>query len=114
MTEATQFLKAWKVLSIEVLTNGRGVEISFASEGREPVSIHTKRFAVGRRGARAAALAKFAAQAGYGDVEDLYSYITCLPRAFDGFLFHECQLSIAADNDASPTLRCLWPDEDAA
>jgi hypothetical protein len=114
MSEPSQFLKAWKVLSIEVLRENKGVEVTFGVEGREPIAFTTKRFGVGRRGAKSAALAKFAAHAGYGEVDFLYNYICALPTESDGFVFHECQLSIVADEVASPQLCCVWPDEDAA
>lgn len=68
-------LQPWKVRSIEILPNQRGAEVTFSVEGRDPMRFRTRRFGVGRRGAKSAALAKFAAQAGFGEVAVLYQYL---------------------------------------
>ena len=75
-----QFLKQWKVRSIEVLPENRAVQVIFGTEGNDSERFSTHRFGIGRRGARAAALARFASHAGFGDVEDLFSYVCALPR----------------------------------
>lgn len=82
--EMDQFLKGWKVRSIEVLPEKQGVEVIFQVEGHDPVRFRTRKFGIGRRGAKSAALAKFAAQAGYGSLEDVFTYVSGLPSDMVG------------------------------
>lgn len=112
MTE--QFLKPWKVTAIQVLPNKRGVEVTLCTEGRDPISFQTKRFAIGRRGAKSAALAKFASAAGYGDAEDLYLHVTSLPANWIGDVFFGSEVPNAFQPEPAPALRCVFPAEDAA
>jgi hypothetical protein len=111
MVEASQFMKSWKVRHIEVLPDNRGVEVEFGVEGRDPVRFRTKRFGIGRRGARSAALAKFASQAGFGEAEDLFHLIVSLPRKTVGRILWPGILTLTADTELPQTLGCVWPDE---
>ena len=103
-----QFLKGWKVRSIEVLPEKQGVEVIFQVEGHDPVRFRTRKFGIGRRGAKSAALAKFAAQAGYGTVEDVYTFVSGLPSDLVGGIFQTGPLGVEAE--APPALRCVWPE----
>ena len=103
-----QFLKGWKVRSIEVLPEKQGVEVTFQIEGHDPVQFRTRKFGIGRRGARSAALAKFAAQAGYGSVEEVFRYVSGLPGDMVGGIFQAGPLGQEADQPVS--LRCMWPE----
>lgn len=108
MNEASQFLGNWKVRAIEVLPDNRGVQVTMGVDGRDPINFRTRRFGVGRRGARAAALAKFCDQAGYGNAKELFDYFTTLPRTFVGNPF-----PFGPDKPrrkAPTTLRCVWPE----
>jgi len=114
MSGMGQFLKAWKVRSIEALPDNRGVEVTFGVEGRDPIRFRTRRFGIGKRGARSAALAKFAAQAGYGDAKFIYDYLRSLPRGMVGPIFAVDLLPLQeAPRDASIRLRCFWPTAEA-
>lgn len=110
MVEASQFMKPWKVRYIEVLPDNKGVEIEFGVEGRDPVRFRTRRFAVGKRRARAAALAKFASQAGFGDAEDLFHLILSMPRDTVGKILWPGMLAMNTDAESLPALGCVWPD----
>jgi hypothetical protein len=111
MNVAPKSPKAWIVRSIVVLPERRGVEVTFAVNGRDPVRFKTKRFGVGRRGARSAALAKFADQAGFGDAMKLYRYLCFLPPDFQGPIL----FGPLACKKAQPSkLRCVRPEENAA
>lgn len=46
-------------------------------------------FGIGRRRAKAAALARFAASAGFGDAWDIYRFVAGLPRTMTGVIFAE-------------------------
>src|SRR6185436_3136260 len=88
VSQLSQFLNAWKVRSIEVLPDNEGVEVEFVVEGHEPFRFRTRKFGIGKRGARSAALAKFASRAGYGEVEELFRHIVSLPRDTVGGIFY--------------------------
>lgn len=111
MNETAQFLSSWKVRAIEVLPDNKGVEIEFGVEGRDPIRFRTRRFGIGKRGARSAALAKFASQAGYGVVEDIFRYVSGLPLHLVGDLFPEGPFGSDPEIITVPTLTCVWPDE---
>ena len=106
-----QFLKGWKVRSIEVLPEKRGVEVTFQTEGNE-FRFRTRKFGIGRRGVRSAALARFAAQAGYGSVEEVFRYVSGLPGDMVGGIFQAGPLGL--ETEEPPTLRCVWPEEAVA
>jgi hypothetical protein len=110
--EMDQFLRGWKVRSIEVLPEKRGVEVTFQTEGHDPVRFRTRKFGIGRRGVRSAALAKFAAQAGYGSVEDVFRYVSGLPSDMVGGIFQTGPLGLEAAQP--PVLHCVWPEEAVA
>ncbi len=111
MVEASQFMKPWKVRYIEVLPDNKGVQVEFGVDGRDPVRFRTKRFGIGRRGARSAALAKFASQAGFGVVEDLFHLIVSLPRDTVGTILWSGLAPLGTNSESPPTLGCVWPDE---
>jgi hypothetical protein len=111
MDETAQFLKSWKVRAIEVLPGNKGVEVEFGVEGSDPIRFRTRRFGIGKRGARSAALAKFASQAGFGVAEDLFRYVSGLPQDLVGNLFPEGPFGPEPEVIAVPALTCLWPDE---
>lgn len=111
MNGAAQFLSMWKVRAIEALPDERGVEVEFGIEGRPPVRFRTRQFAVGRRSNKTAALAKFASKAGYGAVEDVFHYLTCLPRDQVGNLFPAGPIGLVTGDNVPSPLACLWPDE---
>jgi hypothetical protein len=52
--------------------------------GTETVCFNTPNFAVGRRDAKTAALAKFVAKSGFGEVIDLFRYLASLGPDWDG------------------------------
>ena len=106
-----QILTGWKVRSIEVLPEKRGVEVTFQTEGNE-VRFRTRRFGIGRRGAKAAALSRFASQAGFGSVEDVFRYVSGLPSDMVGGIFQTGPLGLEAEGP--PALRCVWPEEAVA
>lgn len=114
MNEAPEFPNPWTVRSIVVLPERKGVEVTLAVSGRDPVRFRTRRFGVGRRGARSAALAKFADQAGYGDALKLYRSICFLPEDFYGPMYFGRSPLVEAKPLTCPELRCKWPDENAA
>jgi hypothetical protein len=89
LTQVADNLAPWKVKSIVNLRDAAGVEVAFIGEGGLPVRFHTTEFDVGERGAKSAALAKFAAAAGFGDVEDIFDFLTGLPKSSAGILFSE-------------------------
>jgi hypothetical protein len=95
MSESAQFPSGWKVLKIEALPERKGVEITFGKDGHDAMRLRTSQFAVGRRGPRSVALAKFAYCSGYGDdVEDLYGYICSHPSNMVGDIFPGGSLSL--------------------
>jgi hypothetical protein len=85
--QVSQFMKTWKVRVIKALPNNEGVEVEFGTAGREPFSFRTRKFGIGRRNAQSAALAKFAAQAGFGKPRLLFRYLSVLPRDLVGNVF---------------------------
>lgn len=113
MDDLQQLLPSWKVREILILPNGKGVQVTMGVEGHDPIKIRTKSFGIGKRGARAVKLAKFAADSGYGVPQELYRYLATMPRDFVGDPFPEGPFS-QADSPASPALRCIWPTEDVA
>lgn len=109
MNEAAQFLNSWKVQSIFVLGEDRGVEVTFAVAGHDPFSFRTRKFGLGRRGAKSAALAKFASHAGFGEVKAIFDYLCGLPRDTVGGIL-PFPLTPKTSPKSTP-LRCIWPDE---
>lgn len=114
MSVSPPFPNAWTVQSVVVLPENKGVQVTLAVEGRDPVRFRTKRFGVGRRGARSAALAKFADQAGFGDGEELYRLICTLPRDFHGPLHWGTPPWEELGRTAQRPLKCFCPNEEAA
>jgi len=80
-------LQAFKVRSVVMLPEQRGVEVALSVTGHDLIRFRTKRFGVGRRGAKTAALAKFAANAGFGDAVEIYRFLLDLPRNMSGIIF---------------------------
>jgi hypothetical protein len=89
LTQVVDSLSPWKVRSIVKLPGSGAVEVAFRGEGGFPVRFQTTEFDVGERGAKAAALAKFAAAAGFGEAQEIYSYLSGLPQDSPGILFSE-------------------------
>jgi hypothetical protein len=89
LKQVEQQLQAWKVRSVVMLPEQRGAEITLSVSGHDLMRFRTKRFGVGRRGAKAAALAKFAACAGFGDAVEIYRFLLDLPRDMVGIIFAE-------------------------
>lgn len=110
MDGATQFMNNWKVRAIEALPNNRGIEVEFAIDGQPPIRFKTRQFAVGKRSNKTAALARFASKAGYGDLEDVFHYLTVLPSNQVGDLFPAGPIGLDLRNAQPPVLLCTWPD----
>ena len=89
LTQLVDNLAPWKVKSIVKLPGSDGIEVAFSGEGGVPVRFRTTEFGVGERGAKSAALAKFAAAAGFGDVRDIFVFVTGYPQTSAGILFSE-------------------------
>jgi hypothetical protein len=100
-------LPSWKVQSIVRLPECRGVEVTFSFDGTGPVRFQTTEFDVGQRGVKAAALAKFAASAGFGQAESIYRFLIGLPRDTAGVLFAAAASVEECVGPGSPT----WPSE---
>src|SRR5690348_4437016 len=100
----------FKVQSISVLPN-KAVEVVLQAGDHDPVRFCTRKFGVGRRGPRAAALAKFAADAGFGDAEELYENLVQFSRQYVGDVFFQL---VETGPVAAPTLRCVHPEEQVA
>lgn len=75
---------SWAVNSVEILADKR-VRVVFTTYRGHKQDFVTRKFGIGRRGARAAALAKFCTKAGLvGDVMEAYQFIRKLPRTYTG------------------------------
>jgi len=111
--QVDQFLRPWKVRSIEILPDRHGAEVIFSGDGGDPVRLRTGEFGVGRNKAKAAALAKFAARAGFGEAHELFRYLVGLPGDTVGVLFKNVETAQPADI-GKPKLRCIRADESAA
>lgn len=96
-----------KVYSIACLPDDQGVEVAFSFDGRQTVRFQTTEFDVGVRGAKTAALARFAAAAGFGDAEEIYDFLVGLPRNKVGNLFFSVQSAAEFVGPGSPS----WQDE---
>ena len=94
----------WRVSRIEVVQAGRAVEVEFTIDGRSPFRFRTRKFGVGGRNAKTAALARFAAHAGYGDVKLLFQYLSATPRSHEGDVFPDGPIGHETD-DILPCLR---------
>ena len=110
MNQVSQFMKPWKVRSIKALPDNNGVEVEFATEGREPMRFQTRKFGIGRRNAQSAALAKLASQAGYGKPSLLLRYLSALPRDLVGNVFPLGPVGLDPPDDAPVDLSRLWTD----
>ena len=108
-----QFLSAFKVQSISVLPN-KTVEVVFQAGDHDPVRFCTRKFGVGRRGVKTAALAKFASDAGFGEAEELYRYLLRTPRDHVGEVFFQLVETGLETAPEDTPLRCVWPDEQVA
>jgi len=72
----------WKVAEIEIEPN-KGATVKMVL-GSETVRLHSPEFGVGRRGRKAAALARFAAKSGLGPVRRLFRFFASLPEDYKG------------------------------
>lgn len=86
-TDPIPLLRGWRVSKIEVVNYGSEIDIEFTVRGRSPFRFRTSEFGVGGRDARTAALARFAARAGYGDVKTVFKYLRDIPANEDGNVF---------------------------
>lgn len=73
-------LIGWQVKQIEIVP-GNDVFVTLAL-GSSKVRFHAPEFGIGRPGKEAAALAKFAAKNGFGNVKKIYDFLTWLPDDF--------------------------------
>ena len=103
-------LPGWTVRSIEVVEEGRAVDVVFAVDDRTRFRFRTKEFGIGGRDARTAALARFAARAGYGDVRTVFEYLSRMPRDNDGNAFPCGSLGARPDDPAEQELRDLYTE----
>ena len=112
MSKVIQFLKRWTVQCVSILPNDKGIEIEFGGEGQRPGRFRTRRFGAGRRGARTAALARFLASAGYGDVEALYQHLVTVPSNTVGpFLWPALLEDMGGMTGASADGQAARPEE---
>jgi hypothetical protein len=73
----------WAVDAVEILSGNR-VRVLFSTHGDRQEFV-TRRFGIGRRGKRSAALARFCFKSGLtGDVMDAYRHICFLPATYTG------------------------------
>lgn len=86
-SDSAPVLSGWRVSKIEVVEQGEAVEIEFTVNGRSPFRFRSQEFGVGGRDARTAALARFAARAGYGDVKTVFKYLSLERSTDEGNVF---------------------------
>ena len=87
LCQAFDRLSSCKVQSIVRLPDDRGIEVAVSFDGRSSVRFQTTEFEVGVRGGKTAALARFAAAAGFGNAEEIYEFLVGLPGKMTGKLF---------------------------
>jgi hypothetical protein len=75
-------MSSWQLSRIDVAP-GEAARVTF-KQGDKTVCLHTSDFAVGQRDAKTAALAKFVAASGLGDVTELFHFFLSLPDDWDG------------------------------
>ena len=110
MSQLCPFLSSWKVRSIDVLPDNKGVEVEFGIDSRPSIRFTTREFAIGRRSKKTAALARFASEAGYGKLEDVFNYLSVLPHNLVGDLFPAGPVGLESREYQPPVLSCKWPD----
>ena len=74
--------RGWRLKRVDIVP-GEPALVTFSC-GNETARFRTRRFAVGRRGAKTAALAKFVARSGFGDAEELYHWFASLWPDYTG------------------------------
>lgn len=114
MLKTAQFLTAWRVQEIVVLPDNQGIRVTLGVEGHDPICFRTRKFGIARRGAKSAALAKFASQAGYGEVEELFKYVSGLPGDMVGNIFAAGPIGNMPDCQSPSELRCVQTLEEMA
>lgn len=87
LTQIGDRLHPWQVQSIKKLPEDFGFEVAFSIPESETFRCQTQEFEVGQRGAKTAALARFAAASGFGDAQHIFHYLCGLPRDMAGILF---------------------------
>jgi hypothetical protein len=87
LTQIGDKLCPWQVKSIRKLSEDSGFEVAFSIPESETFRCQTQEFEVGQRGAKTAALARFAAASGFGDAQHIFRYLCGLPRDMSGVLF---------------------------
>lgn len=89
LTQVADNLSSWKVKSIVKLPGSDGVEVTFSGENGTPVRFLATEFGMGERGAKLAALARFAAAAGFGDSKNIFDFLTDYGQESRAILFSE-------------------------
>lgn len=92
LTQVAENLSSWKVKSIVKLPGSDGIEVTFSGDNGPPVRFRATEFGMGERGAKLAALARFAAAAGFGDSKDIFNFLTDYGQEARGILFSEGDL----------------------
>lgn len=110
MDSSTPLPQGWQVRSIEVVRNGRAVEVEFTFDGRSPFRFRTRKFGVGGRNARTANLARFAASAGFGDVRVVFEHLARMRRDHEGDVFPLGPLGQDADDRSAWSAANLYPE----
>jgi len=88
----------WSVESIDILAE-EGARLHLRTQDGRRTLLHTPDFGVGRRGPKAAALARFAEYCGFGDRHDIYEFIWGLPEDWNGPLLPRPELGTEFDSD---------------
>ncbi len=88
----------WTVESIEILGD-EGARLHLRTPDGHPTTLHTPDFGVGQRGAKAAALARFAEHCGFGNRYEIYELVWALPEDWNGPLLPVPQIGMEPDPD---------------
>ena len=86
----------WTVESIEIVGD-EGARIHLRATDGHITILQTPDFGVGQRGPKAAALARFAEQCGFGSRRDVYEFIWALPEDWNGPLLPRPQIGLEPD-----------------
>ena len=103
-------LSGWRVSKIEVVDQGRAVDIEFTIRGRSPFRFRTNEFGVGGRDSRTAALARFSARAGFGDLQTVFKYLRGMPATDEGNVFPLGPLGSSDDHLGPWSSTNLYPE----
>lgn len=103
-------LRGWRVSKIEVVNQGREIDIEFTTKDHSPFRFRTSEFGVGGRNERTAALARFAARAGYGNVKAVFRYLRRWPEHDEGNVFPLGPLWCRTDDSSPGWSADLYPE----